>query len=84
MLNCVALAAAAVAFIAACNATSNISNASPRRSTDGKIMDAHDGNIWYDGKGTYFWFAASYGECTEPSGSSGCSDAGPNVSCEYR
>jgi hypothetical protein len=76
-----AIAAAAVSAATATQVT--ISNVVPRRSTDGAIMDAHDGNILYDApSGLYYWYAASYGNCTEPTGPSGCSDAGPGA-CEY-
>jgi beta-xylosidase len=48
-----------------------ISNVSPRRDTAGAILDAHDSKIVLVG-GVYHWFAASYGNCTEPAGNSGC------------
>lgn len=49
----------------------NISNVIPRRDTDGAILDAHDSKLNFF-EGTYYWHAASYGNCTEPKGSSGC------------
>ena len=55
-----------------------IFNTVPRRDTTGAIMDAHDGKvigpIAHLGN-RYLWYAASYGNCTEPPGSNGCSDA---------
>jgi hypothetical protein len=56
-----------------------IANNIPRRDTSGTIMDAHDGKIigpFPHLGGLYLWYAASYGNCTEPAGDSGCSDAG--------
>ena len=50
-----------------------ISNVIPRRDTDGYIIDAHDGNIFlYDG--LYYYYGASYGQCKEPTGPSGCTE----------
>ena len=50
-----------------------ISNVIPRRDNTGAIMDAHDSKMVYDAETkTYYWFAASYGNCTEPPGNSGC------------
>jgi hypothetical protein len=49
----------------------NISNVIPRRDLDNAILDAHDSKI-LSYNGLYHWFAASYGNCTEPSGSNGC------------
>ena len=61
-----------IAFcLAASAATVSISNVVPRRSSDGLIMDAHDGNVVVL-NGTYYWFAAGYGECQEPPGPNGC------------
>jgi hypothetical protein len=54
--------------------TSVISNANPRRDTSGQIVDAHDGKVLYQ-NGVYYWYAASYGNCREPAGDSGCSGA---------
>ena len=48
-----------------------ISNVVPRRDADGAILDAHDSKIFLR-DGLYHWFAASYGNCTEPAGDSGC------------
>ena len=48
-----------------------ISNVVPRRDTDGAIMDAHDSKLVLK-DGVFHWFAASYGNCTEPKGNSGC------------
>ena len=49
----------------------NISNVIPRRDTDNAILDAHDSKMIYFNN-LYHWFAASYGNCTEPAGNSGC------------
>jgi len=38
-------------------------------------MDIHDGNVLFIG-GTYYWYGASYGDCTEPQGPNGCADVG--------
>jgi hypothetical protein len=46
----------------------------PRRDTDGAILDAHDGKVLRGADGVYRWFAASYGNCTEPAGPTGCAD----------
>jgi hypothetical protein len=51
-----------------------ISNVIPRRDTDGAILDAHDSKLNYF-EGLYYWHAASYGNCTEPKGNSGCAPA---------
>ena len=52
-----------------------ISNVDPRRAASGEIMDAHDSKMLLK-DGIYHWFAASYSNCTEPTGNSGCA-AGP-------
>jgi hypothetical protein len=74
-----ALAALSLAFLAASASAApvNISNVVPRRDTDGAILDAHDGKVLRGQDGVYRWFAASYGNCTEPAGGSGCADAEP-------
>ena len=57
-----------------------IFNSIPRRDTSGEIMDAHDGKVlgpFPHLGGLYLWYAASYGDCKEPSGNSGCSVVGP-------
>jgi len=67
-----ALAGLAALCLPAARARSvTISNVVPRRATDGAILDAHDSKIFalYD---QYLWYAASYGNCTEPAGDSGC------------
>jgi len=57
-----------------------ISNVNPRVGTDGAIMDMHDGNVFYSTiTQSYLWTAASYGNCTEPSGDSGCTGAAPGA-----
>lgn len=48
-----------------------ISNVVPRRDNFGAILDAHDSKLNLF-EGVYYWHAASYGNCTEPKGSSGC------------
>ena len=48
-----------------------ISNVIPRRDTNGSIIDAHDGNVFYY-DGLYYYYGASYGLCKEPPGPSGC------------
>ncbi len=36
-------------------------------------MDIHDGNTFYNpDDGLYYYFGASYGDCKEPSGNTGC------------
>ena len=64
---------AAICLLAACVWATpvNISNVVPRRDTDGAILDAHDSKVVLK-DGIYHWFAASYGNCTEPKGNSGC------------
>jgi len=52
-----------------------ISNVKPRTDNTGSIMDAHDSKVVLK-DGTYYWFAASYGDCKEPAGSSGCAGLG--------
>ncbi len=59
-----------------------ISNVQPRRDTQGTILDAHDGKVLFK-DGVYYWYAASYGTCQEPAGSSGCSGAAFG-SCGFR
>ena len=49
-----------------------ISNIHPRTDRGGEIMDAHDSKMLLL-DGVYHWYAASYGECTEPKGANGCS-----------
>ncbi|KAL1522105.1 hypothetical protein AB1Y20_021748 [Prymnesium parvum] len=46
-----------------------IDNTQPRRTTDGRLMDVHDGNIvqWQRG-GRYFWYGMGYQNCTERTG----------------
>jgi hypothetical protein len=48
-----------------------ISNVVPRRDTSNAILDAHDSKVFFK-DGLFFWYAASYGNCTEPKGNSGC------------
>ena len=43
-------------------ATVNLSNVLPRRDSSGAIMDMHDGNVHVGSDGTYYWYAAGYGE----------------------
>jgi hypothetical protein len=61
-----------------------ISNVVPRTDTTGAILDAHDGKVIADpAGGGYLWYAASYGDCKEPAGPSGCAGAAPG-SCGFR
>lgn len=62
----------------ALSAQVTISNSNPKRDSTGAIMDAHDGKILHVA-GLYYWFAASYGNCTEPKGNSGCAGAAPGA-----
>ena len=56
-----------------------ISNISPRRDTDGNILNAHDGNIvLIDGE--YHWYSIGYGDCIE---NPGCSKSSVNNSCGF-
>jgi hypothetical protein len=62
----------------------NISNVVPRTDVQGSILDAHDGNVFFDSSsGLYHWVAASYGECKEPAGDSGCAGAALGA-CGFR
>eukprot|EP01114_Cavostelium_apophysatum_P023183 TRINITY_DN8657_c0_g1_i1.p2 TRINITY_DN8657_c0_g1~~TRINITY_DN8657_c0_g1_i1.p2 ORF type:complete len:321 (-),score=32.44 TRINITY_DN8657_c0_g1_i1:47-1009(-) len=45
-------------------------------------MDIHDGNTFLL-NGTYYYYGASYGDCKEPAGPSGCADAGKGQ-CGFR
>jgi hypothetical protein len=49
-----------------------ISNVDPRRDTTGKIMDIHDGTTLHLPDGLYYYYGASYGNCTEFPGNDGC------------
>ena len=62
---------AASLLLAASAAPVTISNVVPRRDSDNAILDAHDSKLLKI-DGLYHWFAASYGNCTEPAGGSGC------------
>ena len=46
-----------------------IDNTRPRRTNDGLLMDAHDGNIvqWHAG-GRYYYYSMGYQNCTDPAG----------------
>ena len=77
MLLCVALlvsvsARAVTSARDASNTTGDvvtIDNTQPRRTTDGQLMDAHDGNIvqWQAG-GRYYYYAMGYQNCSDPAG----------------
>ncbi len=72
---CLLLVAVLVLSICANAKHVTISNVMPRRDTSNRIMDAHDGKVLgpFPHLGNrYLWYAASYGNCTEPSGNSGC------------
>lgn len=56
--------AGALAALGGAAAAAVLSNVVPRTSTDGAIMDAHDGNVLAINS-TYFWYAAGYGFCRE-------------------
>lgn len=43
------------------------------RDSTGSILDAHDSQMWFN-NGTFYWWAASYGDCIEPPGDNGCAD----------
>jgi len=55
-----------------------ISNVKPRlEANTGAILDAHDSKINFDPSSNQFlWFAASYGNCKEPDGPTGCAGLG--------
>ena len=68
------LTVAALIISTAFAAPVTISNTVPRRDTAGAILDAHDSKLNYK-DGLFYWHAASYGNCTEPKGASGCNPA---------
>lgn len=77
-MRCALLVLLASAASCAWAAQVNISNVVPRVDQAGNILDAHDGNVFYDAvSGQYVWIAASYGSCKEPAGNTGCSGAAP-------
>ena len=53
----------------AAGARVTLDNTRPRRTVDGVLMDAHDGNVmqWTPG-GLYYLYAMGYGNCTEKDG----------------
>ena len=56
-----------------------ISNISPRRDTDGNILNAHDGNIiLIDGE--YHWYSVGFDDCVEDPG---CSKISERESCGF-
>ena len=56
-----------------------ISNISPRRDTDGNILNAHDGNIiLIDGE--YHWYSVGFDDCVE---NDGCSKISVRESCGF-
>ena len=56
-------------------AQSVVSNTAPKvDAATGAILDVHDGNTLRIGD-TFYWFGASYQECTEPPGNGGCDGA---------
>lgn len=74
------------ALTASCSAAiSTVSNIVPRRATTGAIIDAHDGNVVEDPStpGLFWYFAAGYGNCTEPRGLNGCSTWCDNCGCGF-
>jgi hypothetical protein len=65
-----------LSLVVAQGAMVTISNIIPRRDSSNAILDAHDSKINFDKTtGLYYWHAASYGNCTEPKGPSGCNPA---------
>ena len=71
LLVCVFVCIASFAF--GLNVT--ISNVNPRRDINGKIMDIHDGNTLHIDN-LYYYYGASYGNCTEFPGPDGCAHTG--------
>jgi len=80
-----ALALAALCAAAASGAVSTVSNIAPRRTSDGAIIDAHDGNVIQDPHtpGLYYYFAAGYGDCREPPGLNGCASWCDGCGCGF-
>jgi hypothetical protein len=74
------LACVCAGFVSCTNVT--IENDEPQRDQNGAIVDAHDGTVLFHA-GAYMRFAASYGLCKEPRGSSGCNPAGDGL-CGFR
>jgi hypothetical protein len=64
--------------------TVTISNLSPRLSTTGEIVNAHDGTVRFI-DGAWWMHAAEYGECADPP-MRGCDQSGPtrNTSCGFK
>lgn len=75
----------AAALCAPVSSLSSVSNIVPRRSMAGAIIDAHDGNVVEDPStpGLYYYFAAGYGNCTEPPGLNGCATWCDNCGCGF-
>lgn len=63
--------------------SSVVRNDVPRKDQNGNILDAHDGKMIRGKDGAFLWFAASYGNCMEPKGSSGCAVVAPGA-CGFR
>ena len=59
-----------------------INNDAPQRDVNGHVMDIHDGNIFLH-NGVYLYYGASYGDCLEPDGPTGCAGPGWNVTCGW-
>lgn len=56
----------------------------PHYDVNNNIMDAHDSKLFYHAPaGLFYWYAASYGSCAEPSGSNGCANTTVG-SCGFR
>jgi len=64
---------------------SKVSNILPKRDTNGKILDAHDGNIVFDpATKLYYYYSVGYGDCEEPIGLTGCSGfVNPSSPCGF-
>ena len=75
----------AALFAPAACTVSTVSNIVPRRATTGAIIDAHDGNVLEDPStpGLFYYYAAGYGNCTEPRGLNGCASWCDNCGCGF-
>ena len=75
-----------VAATTVCESLSVISNTKPRLDTEGRILDAHDGNIQqWEPNGDFYWYSIGYSNCTEPQNTTnGCQYASVNDSCGFQ
>lgn len=61
-----------------------VSNVLPRRDQAGDIIDAHDGNVYFDSATSqYIYYAAGYGDCVEPTGLNGCASWCDGCGCGF-